>query len=28
MVSNNTHTLVRERETIQDLFNKEYIIND
>ena len=28
MVSNNTHTLVRERETIQDLFNKECIIND
>jgi len=28
MVSNDTHTLVRERETIQDLFNKEYIIND
>jgi len=28
MVSNDTHTLVRERETIQDLFNKECIIND
>ncbi|ABL01899.1 diaminopimelate decarboxylase [Candidatus Ruthia magnifica str. Cm (Calyptogena magnifica)] len=28
MVSGNQHTLVRERETIQDLFNKEHIIND
>ncbi|BBB23216.1 diaminopimelate decarboxylase [Abyssogena phaseoliformis symbiont OG214] len=28
MVSGNQHTLVRERETIQDLFNKEYMIND
>ncbi len=28
MVSGDQHTLVRERETIQDLFNKEYMIND
>ena len=28
MVSANQHNLVRERETIQDLFNKEYIINE
>ena len=28
MVSGNQHNLVRERETIQDLFNKEYIINE
>ncbi|BBB24350.1 diaminopimelate decarboxylase [Isorropodon fossajaponicum endosymbiont JTNG4] len=28
MVSGNQHTLVRERETIQDLFNKEHMIND
>ena len=28
MVSCNQHNLVRERETIQDLFNKEYIINE
>lgn len=28
MVSGNQHTLVRERESIQDLFNKEYMIND
>ncbi|MBW5290343.1 MAG: Diaminopimelate decarboxylase [Candidatus Ruthia sp. Asou_11_S2] len=28
IVSGNQHTLVRERETIQDLFNKEHMIND
>jgi len=28
MVSNNTHYLIRKRETIQDLFNTEYLIND
>ena len=28
MVSGNQHHLVRERETIQDLFNKEHIINE
>jgi diaminopimelate decarboxylase len=28
MVSGEQHTLVRERETIQDLFNKESIVND
>jgi diaminopimelate decarboxylase len=28
MVSGNQHNLVRERETIQDLFNKEHIINE
>jgi diaminopimelate decarboxylase len=28
MVSDNQHNLVRERETIQDLFDKESIIND
>jgi diaminopimelate decarboxylase len=28
MVDYDQHILVRERETIQDLFNKEYIIND
>ncbi|MCS5585926.1 MAG: diaminopimelate decarboxylase [Gammaproteobacteria bacterium] len=28
MVNGNQHNLVRERETIQDLFNKESIIND
>ncbi|MDG2395399.1 diaminopimelate decarboxylase [Candidatus Thioglobus sp.] len=28
MVSNDTHNLIRKRETIQDLFNTEYLIND
>jgi diaminopimelate decarboxylase len=28
LVSGNQHNLVGEPETIQDLFNKEYIINE
>jgi len=28
MVSDNTHHLIRKRETIQDLFNTEMLIND
>jgi hypothetical protein len=28
MVSDSEHHLIRKRETIQDLFNTEYLIND
>jgi diaminopimelate decarboxylase len=28
MVSGNKHYLIRERETLDDLFNKEHIINE